>query len=430
MGFWKQTVTEHDLYGKRVLVRADYNVPLDEHGNITDDYRLKQSLPTLQYLLEQACSIVIISHLGRPKNVADTKFSLEPVARRLSELFNREVKFCPDTVGDEAQQQVAELSPGDILLLENLRFHLEETDNDDSFAARLAEHGEVFVQDGFGVVHRAHASTDAITHHVPSVGGLLLEREVGTIVDSVHQPERPLMAVIGGAKVSDKIDVLRQFVDSADVVAIGGAMSNTFLKAKGLHIGKSLSDPADVPLAKEILAAAEDKARHSDFIFYLPQDAVVAKSIAKNAQTRIVDWGSHVFADVEAYPARPKHEAVSLDEDDMILDIGPYSGAFIAGAMQLVKTVIWNGAMGVTEVPSLHGPVGPFSHGSEIVAQACGGHYGSRPYSIVGGGDTVGYLQSSGILEAFSHVSTGGGATLDLIAGKSLPGIDALLDKV
>lgn len=429
MGFWKQTVTEHDIQGKRILVRADYNVPLSDDGQITDDYRLKQSLPTLQYILEQACSIVIVSHLGRPKGKYDNKFSLEPVAQRLSELFNREVQFCHDTVGEEASQRVNSLSPGDILLLENLRFHTEETDNDDGFAQQLAQHGEVLVQDGFGVVHRAHASTDAITRHIPSVAGLLLEREVGTIVDSVHHPERPLMAVIGGAKVSDKIDVLRQLIEHADVVAIGGAMSNTFLRAKGLDIGKSLSDPADVPLAKEILAMAEEKARSSDFVFYLPQDAVVAKDIAKNAQTRIVDWGSHVFADIEAYPARPKPEDISLDEDDMILDIGPYSGAFIAGAMQLAKTVIWNGAMGVTEVPSLHGPIGPFSHGSELIAQACAGNFGHRPKSIVGGGDTVGYLQASGMLETFSHVSTGGGAALDLIAGRPMPGIDALMDK-
>lgn len=429
MGFWKQTVTEYDIHSKRVLVRADYNVPLNDNGQIIDDYRLKQSLPTLQYILEQACSIVIVSHLGRPKGRYDERFSLEPIAQRLSQLFNREVQFCHDTVGNEAKQRVNSLSPGDILLLENLRFYDEEVDNDDVFAHQLAQHGEVFVQDGFGVVHRPHASTDAITRHIPSVAGLLLEREVSTIIDSVHQPERPLMAVVGGAKVSDKIDVLHQFVKSADVVAIGGAMSNTFLRAKGLDVGRSLSDPADIPLAKEIVAAAEDKARCSDFVFYLPQDAVVAKKVSKSAQTRIVDWGSHVFADVEAYPAQPKSEDISLDEDDMILDIGPYSGAFIAGLMQLAKTVVWNGAMGVTEVPSLHSPIGPFSHGSELIAQACAGHFGHRPKSVVGGGDTVGYLQSSGMLEAFSHVSTGGGATLDLIAGRPMPGIDALLDK-
>lgn len=429
MGFWKKTVKEYDLHGKRVLVRADYNVPIDEAGNITDDYRITQSLETLQYLLEQACSIVIVSHLGRPKDEHDTKYSLEPVAKRLAETFNREVKFASDCVGEDAKQKVSELQPGDILLLENLRFHKEEKANDDGFAKQLAKHGDVFVQDGFGVVHRAHASTDAITRHLPSVAGLLLEREAGTIVDAMAEPDRPLMAIIGGAKVSDKIAVLRRFVEHADVVAIGGAMANVFLQAKGIPTGNSKTNPEDLPLAREIMETAAQRSRESDFIFYLPQDAVVASEITPRAKTRIVDWGSHVFADIEAYPSKPDHSAIEMSEDDMILDIGPYSGAFLAGAMQLCKTVIWNGAMGVTEIKGLQGPVGPFSHGSDTVVRACGGELGNRPHSIVGGGDTVGYLQSTNALDHFSHVSTGGGASLELMAGSSLPGIESLLDK-
>ncbi len=429
MSFWKRTVKEYDLQGKRVLVRADYNVPLDDEGNITDDYRIQQSIPTLQYLLEQACSIVIISHLGRPKDEHDTKYSLEPVAKRLAERFNREIKFAHDCTGDESQQKVSDLQPGDILLLENLRFHKEEEKNDDGFAKSLAQHGEVFIQDGFGVVHRAHASTDAITKHLPSVAGLLLENEVGTITDAMEQPDQPLMAIVGGAKVSDKIDVLHKFVEKADIVAIGGAMANVFLHAKGLPVGNSKLNDNDISLAKDVLAAAKKRSEESDFIFYVPQDGVVASEITPRAQTRVVDWGSHVFADVEAYPKKPATEDIELGENDMILDIGPYSGAFIAGAMQLCKTVIWNGAMGVTEIKGLQGPVGPFSHGTETIVESCGGQFGNRPHSIVGGGDTVGYLSSMQALDNFSHVSTGGGASLELMAGARLPGVDSLQDK-
>lgn len=429
MSFWKRTIKEHDIKGKRVLVRADYNVPLDDEGNITDDYRIQQSLPTLQYLLEQACSIVIISHLGRPKDQHDTKYSLEPVAKRLAQRFNREVKFAHDSIGDDAQKKVDELQPGDILLLENLRFHKEEEKNDDNFARSLAHHGEVFVQDGFGVVHRAHASTDAITKYLPSLAGLLLEKEVGTIVDAMEQPDRPLMAIIGGAKVSDKIDVLHKFVEKADIVAIGGAMANIFLHAKGLQLGNSKINKADIELAKDVLTAAKQRSDESDFIFYIPQDGVVASEITPRAKTRVVDWGSHVFADIEAYPNKPSPQDIELDESDMILDIGPYSGAFIAGAMQLCRTVIWNGAMGVTEIKGLQGPIGPFSHGTETVVESCGGQFGNRPHSIVGGGDTVGYLSSMQALDNFTHVSTGGGASLELMAGANLPGVDNLWDK-
>ena len=429
MGFWKRTVKEYDLHGKQVLLRADYNVPIDESGNITDDYRITQSLPTLQYLLEQACSIVIISHLGRPKDEYDKKCSLEPIAKRLAEKFNREVKFAQDCVGEDAKQKVSELQPGDILLLENLRFHKEEEANSDSFAKELAGHGEVFAQDGFGVVHRAHASTDAITKHLPSVAGLLLEREVGTIADGMNDPARPLMAIIGGAKVSDKIDVLRRFVEHADVVAIGGAMANVFLQARGIPIGNSKASAEDLPLAREIIEMATKRSSESDFIFYLPQDAVVAKEVTPRAETRIVDWGSHVFADIEAYPGKPNASAVEISDDDMMLDIGPYSGAFIAGTMQLSKTVIWNGAMGVTEVQGLQGPVGPFSHGTDTIVRSCSGEFGNRPHSIVGGGDTVGYLENTNTLDRFSHVSTGGGASLELMSGNQLPGVESLWDK-
>jgi|AntRauTorckE6833_2_1112554.scaffolds.fasta_scaffold00163_35 3-phosphoglycerate kinase len=429
MGFWKRTVREYDLQGKRVLVRADYNVPIADDGSITDDYRIQQSLPTLQYLLEQGCSIVLCSHLGRPDGPDDESCSLRPVAEQLAALFNREVKFAEDCIGESAKEQVHNLQPGDILLLENLRYHDEEEANDEDFAKQLAEHGEVFVQDGFGVVHRAHASTDAITRFLPSVAGLLLEKEAGTIADVMSHPDRPLMAVVGGAKVSDKIDVLNRFIDIADIVAIGGAMANVFLHAKGVAVGKSKMNLEDVPLAEQIIEKAEQKARETNFVLYIPQDGVVARGIDSDAKTRIVDWGSHVIADIESYPKKPQDDRVMLSENEMILDIGPYSGAFIAGAMQLVHTVVWNGAMGVTETKGLQGPIGPFSHGTETIVEAMLGQFGNRPFSVVGGGDTVGYIQNRGLIDAFNHVSTGGGASLELMSGKPLPGVQALWDK-
>lgn len=426
--FTKKTIRDIDIRGKRVLLRADYNVPVGHDGTITDDFRIKQSLPTLQALLEQDVRLVICSHLGRPKGPDDTSCSLAPVAKRLGELLERDVQFAPDCIGEAADKAVAQLQPGQVLLLENLRFYPEEEKNDDTFAAQLAKHGEVFVQDGFGVVHRAHASTEAITHHLPSVAGLLLEKEVDTITRVMDTPERPLLAIIGGAKISDKIDVLNKFIDIADFIAIGGAMANTFLAADGIDIAKSKYEPNDVPVARDILARAREKAKRHRFIFYLPQDGVVATSVDKTAKTRIVDWDTHVIADVENYPKRPTEHSRTIAEDEMILDIGPFSGAFIAGGLQLAGTVVWNGTMGVTETPSLQGPVGPFAHGTELVIEAVLGEYGHRPFSVVGGGDTVGYVVQRKLTGAFSHVSTGGGASLELMAGRHLPGVAALLD--
>ncbi len=428
--FTKQTIKDIDLKGKRVLLRADYNVPLDDNGQITDDYRIQQSLPTVQYLLDQDCKIIICSHLGRPKNAEDKTTSLEPVARRLSELLNHEVSFAQDCIGADAQQQAKTLNSGQILLLQNLRYHSEEEANDEAFAKQLAELAEVFVQDGFGVVHRAHASTAAVTKFLPSVAGLLLEKEVDTITRVMENPERPLMAVIGGAKIADKIEILKRFIDLADVVAVGGAMANTFLLAKGIKTGKSLVDVDDLPLAREIMELASAKSKEKHFIFYLPQDGVVAKQIDAAAPTRIVDWSAHIIAEIENYPKVPPPETGVIAADEMVLDIGPFSGAFIAGSMQLANTVVWNGTMGVTETTALNGPTGPYSQGTELLVEAMLGQFGHRPFSLVGGGDTVGYVQSHGQLKFFDHVSTGGGASLELMSGKKLPGVEALLDKV
>ena len=284
--FTKKTIRDVDLRGKRVLLRADYNVPIED-GKITDDYRIKQSLETVKALLEQDVKLVICSHLGRPEGKPNPAFSLRPVAERLSQLLGQDVQFSADCIGDETKKIVDSLQPKQILLLENLRFHPEEEKNDADFACKLALYADVFVQDGFGVVHRAHASTEAITHHLPSVAGLLLEREVDVITRVVDTPDRPLMAIIGGAKISDKIDVLNRFIDIADFIAIGGAMANTFLAAEGIDIAKSKYEPNDVPIAKDILAKAREKSQTERFIFYIPQDGVVANKLDKTATTRI-----------------------------------------------------------------------------------------------------------------------------------------------
>lgn len=426
--FIKKTIKDINLKGKTVLLRADYNVPTI-HGKVTADYRVQKSIPTLQYLQEQECKVVIISHLGRPDGKPNLEYSLKPVAKCLSDLIKQEVLFADDCIGPTAIEAVKKLKPKQLLLLENLRFHPEEEANDAKFAKQLASLGEVFVQDGFGVVHRAHASTEAITKLLPSVAGLLLSSEVETLTNSMENPKRPLMTIIGGAKISDKIEFLRKFIELSDFVAVGGAMANTFLLAEGIDIGESKADVDDVPLAKEIIEQARAKAKKQQFIFYMPQDAVVASSVTSHAKTRIVDWSAHVIAQIESYPHRPSSQSGKVQKTERILDIGPFSASFIAGGMQLAKTVIWNGTLGITEIPSLDDPVGPFAHGTELIIEALSGEFGHKPYSLVGGGDTVGYLENRKLTDYFDHVSTGGGASLELMAGKKLPGVEALMDR-
>lgn len=424
-GFSKKTIRDIDLHGKTVLVRVDYNVPV-EHGLITDDYRIKKSLPTIQYLLDQDCRVVLCSHLGRPEGPNDKSCSLAVTGKRLGELLNKKIDFVTDCIGEQAKQKIPELNNKDILLLENLRFYKEEEENNDDFAKKLAEGCEVFVQDGFGVVHRAHASTDAVTRHLPSVAGLLLENEVTSINSAMEDPERPLMAIIGGAKISDKIQMLHRFIDIADIVAVGGAMANTFLLANGYDIGDSLADKDDVPMAREIIDKAREKAKNGKFVFYLPQDGVVADKIDKTTKTRIVDWGTHAVAEIENYPKRPPASSSKVGAHEKILDIGPASASFMAGCIQLANTVVWNGAMGVTEVEGLDSKVGPFAHGTEIIVEAMLGQFGHKPKTVVGGGDTVGYIEAKKAVDLFGHVSTGGGASMDLMSGKKLPGVEAL----
>lgn len=432
--FNKKTVKDIDLKGKRVLLRADYNVPVND-SIISDNYRIKQSLPTIKYILGQpGSSLVIVSHLGRPKSPDDKEFSLKPVAVHLAKLLGKEVKLAPDCIGDETKKMAAGLKPGQILLFENVRFHPQEEKNDPAFARAIfeASGAEVFVQDGFGVVHRAHATTDAITKLLPSVAGLLLAAEVEAITSVMEKPEHPLVAVIGGAKISDKIDFLNRLIDLADCVAVAGAMANDFLLAQGVKVGKSLVDPGVMDTAREVLQRAHTVALKRPFSFLVPVDVVVSSKMDGTAPTRVVDLSSHSLADIEAYPKTPKPPAYTVGADEMILDIGPLSASRIAGVMVFAKTVIWNGPCGVTEVKGLAGAPNPYAHGTKLVVDAMigsGSKDKNKPFSLVGGGDTAAYVETEGLLDDFNHVSTGGGASLDLMSGYKLPGVEALLNK-
>ena len=405
-GFFKRTIRDVPLRGRTVLVRADYNVPLTEKGEIADDFRIVSSLPTLHYLLDQGCRVIICSHLGRPDGKVDERYTLEMVAERLSKLLKHHVQFVPECIGDTVIQAAKKLQPGRILLLENLRFHAGEEANDAQFARALAENSqaEYFVQDGFGVVHRAHASTDAITQFMPSVAGLLLEKEYLAIRSTMDSPERPLVAVLGGAKISDKIAVIEKLVAIADTIVVGGAMANTFLKHQGHQIGASVHEDGLDSIVKKIYDAAAKKVGDDtvdDFIV-LPSDVAVAPKI--DPEIRRI--------------------SVSVDDvanDEMILDIGPESIATAVSAIAQAKTVIWNGTLGYAELPN-------FSYGSARVALALAANPDIT--SVIGGGDTADFVlkwdAASG--GSFSHVSTGGGASLDLMAGSSMPGIERLLD--
>ena len=426
--FAKKTIEDIDLAGKTVLLRADYNVPL-EGDKIADDYRIKQSLQTIDYLLSKNVKLIICSHLGRPDGKKNLAYSLFPVAKRLKELLKKDVEFVPDCIGDEVKKAVSKLDFGQVLLLENLRFYAQEEQNSEEFAQQLASLAEVFVQDGFGVVHRAHASTDAITHFLPSVAGLLLKKEVDTITDVMSRPNRPLMAVIGGAKIADKIDLIHKFIELADQVVIGGAMANTFLMSQGFDVGSSLYDRSELPIARDIIRKAASQAKIRSFSFILPFDVVVSKKIDSAMPVRIVDLLAHSLAEIESYPKRPNRASGRVEKEELILDIGPFSGAFIAGNMQSANTVVWNGTLGVTETKSLLTGIGPYSHGTNLLVRSIAGEFGHRPFSLVGGGDTVSYLSENNLMNLFNHVSTGGGASLELMAGRKLPGVEALENK-
>lgn len=403
MKFYKKTVRDVPLEHKTVLLRADYNVPLNSDGSVKDDFRIHASLPTVQRLLKDGCKVVIISHLGRPEG-RDPKLSLEPAAQRLAELLGEPIRFVDQTIGPKVKMAIKRAPKRSVIVLENLRFHSEEEANDEAFARQLASDSgaKYFVQDGFGVVHRDHASTAAITLCLPSVAGLLLEKEYVSIVGAMKHPKRPLVAITGGAKVSDKIQVVKQLVQMADTVLVGGAMANTFLAARDFPVGSSKYETDQADVVREIYQAAEAKAGGAlhDFLV-LPSDVATGKSVdAANAENKPV---------------------TQVASDDLILDIGTGTAATFTEVIQSAKTVIWNGTMGYAENAV-------FAAGSASVAEALAKNKDVE--SIIGGGDTADFAinwdKKRG--DSFSHVSTGGGASLELMAGEKLPGIEHLLD--
>lgn len=390
-----------DLAGKRVLVRADFNVPLD-NGNITDDTRIRAALPTIQDLSSKGAKVILTSHFGRPKGDSfqqrvSEKLRLTPVAKRLSELLGKEVKKPDDCIGDEVAATVAAMQDGDVILLENVRFHAEEEANDPEFAKQLASVADLYVNDAFGTAHRAHASTEGVTHYLsPSVAGYLIEKELQYLQSAIESPQRPLAAIIGGSKVSSKIGVIETLLDKCDKLLLGGGMVFTFYKARGLNVGKSLVEEDKLDLAKSL----EAKAKERGVALLLPTDVVVADKFAADANSQIVS--------VEAIP-----------DGWMGLDIGPDSVKTFEAALADCKTVIWNGPMGVFEIPQ-------FAKGTEAIARSLAALTQTGATTIIGGGDSVAAVEQLNLGEQMSHISTGGGASLELLEGKELPGIAAL----
>lgn len=391
----KKTVRDLDVAGKKVLVRVDFNVPLNDKGEITDDTRITASLPTIQYLLEQKAAVILMAHLGRPKGQVKSELSLAPVAKHLGKLLGKKILFAPDCVGEAAQAAASKLKPGHILLLENLRFHKEEEKNDMEFAEKLASLADLYVNDGFGVSHRAHASVEGVTHFLPAAAGFLLEKEIQYVGQAVTNPLHPFVAIIGGAKVSDKIGVISNLLDKVDTLLIGGGMANTFLAAQGYKMGKSLVEEDKLDLAKELLA----KAKKNKVNMLLPTDLVMAAAFAPDAE--------HVTEKVK-----------NLNQAYMALDIGAETSKAYAEALADAKMIVWNGPMGVFEMDA-------FCKGTEAVAKAVAK---SRATSIVGGGDSVAAIEKLGLAKRITHISTGGGASLEYLEGKVLPGVAALDD--
>ncbi len=393
----KKTVRDVDVAGKRVLVRVDFNVPLDKTTRaVLDDTRIRAALPTIQYLRERNARVIVCSHLGRPDGQVKEELRLAPVAQRLSELLGAPVKTAPDCVGPDVEAAVAALAPGEVLLLENLRFHPEEEANDPEFARKLAALADVFVNDAFGAAHRAHASTAGVAAYLPAVAGFLMEKEIDYLDRVVTHPERPVAAIIGGAKISSKIGVLRHLLSKVDVILIGGGMASTFLKAQGLEVGDSLVEDDQLDTARQIVSEAAERGVR----LLLPVDVVVA----------------------DAFDAGANHRVVSVNDVEpgwRIMDIGPETVRGYAEVLQGMRTIVWNGPMGVAEWEA-------FAGGSLGIARAVAE---SGATTIVGGGETVALVEQSGLAGRFSHVSTGGGASLEFLEGRELPGVAALLDR-
>jgi phosphoglycerate kinase len=388
----KKTIRDVDVSNKRVLVRVDFNVPL-KNGKVTNDNRIRAALPTIRYLLDQNARVILCSHLGRPKGEVVEELRLDPVANRLSELLEMKVNKAGDCIGPEAEEAVEQLQAGQVLLLENTRFHPGEKKNDIDFAEKLAKLADLFVNDAFGAVHRAHASTEGVAHRLPAVAGLLMAEELETLSRLLEAPEKPFIAVLGGAKVSDKIGVIQHLLAQVDGLLIGGGMANTFLKAKNLEVGRSLVEEGSLEEAKQILDMAEDR-------LVLPLDAVVAKELAEDATPKTVSINE-------------------VPQDEKILDIGPQTVDLFKKKMGSAKTVVWNGPLGVFETS-------PFAEGTMAIARLLPELDAA---TIVGGGDTVPAIQQVGVEEKITHISTGGGAFLDFLQGKELPGVAALEDK-
>jgi phosphoglycerate kinase len=399
----KKTVRDVDVSGKRVLVRVDFNVPIDSSGHITDDTRIRASLPTIQYLLERGAAVILMSHLGRPKGGPDPKYSLRPAADRLQELLGSgvSVKFAGDCVGPEAKRAADALQPGQVLLLENVRFHPEEEANDSAFSQELASLADIYVNDAFGSAHRAHASTVGVAAYLPAVAGFLMEREIAVMGKALEAPERPFVAILGGAKVSDKMGVIGNLLGKVDTLIIGGGMANTFLKALGNPVGQSLMEADRVKDAEALVG----RANLQNVKLMLPSDVVIASEFSADAERKTV-------------PVREVPDDTS-QPGWRIMDIGPDTAAGYGEAIRQAKTIVWNGPMGVFEME-------PFAGGTLAVAQAVCDATRNGATSIVGGGDSVAAVEQMGFADCITHISTGGGASLEFLEGQTLPGVAAL----
>ena len=396
MEYNKKSVEDIDVSGKKVIVRCDFNVPQDENGRITDDKRIVAALPTIKYLLEHNAAVILCSHLGRPKGEFKMKYSLAPVAERLSELLGQKVTLAKDVIGEDAKKLAAALKPGEAMLLENVRFHKEEEKNDPAFAKELASMAEIYVNDAFGTAHRAHASTAGIADYLPAVCGFLIQKEISIMGKALADPARPFVAILGGAKVSDKIGVINNLIEKCDTIIIGGGMSYTFMKAMGKEIGTSLCEEDKLDLAKDLMKKAEDKGVK----LLLPVDTVCADHFAADATPVVYDAGA-------------------LPADMMGLDIGPKTIELFSDAVKDAGTVVWNGPMGVFEFDA-------FAVGTKAVAKAIAA---SHAVSIIGGGDSAAAVVKLGFADKMTHISTGGGASLEVLEGLELPGIACLEDK-
>ena len=392
----KKTVKDIDLKGKKVLLRCDFNVPLDENLKITDSTRIVAALPTIKYLLENNCKIVITSHLGRPKGEYKPECSLAPVAKALSELLGQEVKMAKDVVGESAKELKANVKEGEVVLLENVRFHKEETDNDPEFAKELASGCDIFVNDAFGSAHRAHASTTGVANYLPAVAGFLIEKEIDFLKNTIDNPVRPFMAIVGGAKVSDKIGVIEALLDKVDTLFIGGGMSYTFFKAQGYEVGQSLCEPDKCDLALSLM----EKAKNKGVKMFLPLDVRVGKEYSPDTEVKVVPFDQ-------------------MPSDWEGMDIGEKTIELYSKELQSAKTVMWNGPVGVSEFEK-------FAIGTNAIARVLADLDAT---TIIGGGDSGAAALRSGVADKMTHISTGGGASLEFLEGKKLPGIEALQDK-